>query len=292
VPTLVQSEPLLAGDDGTAQTVARIRGYVRQGKNDPFVNWKTGQILRAAAVPSYDDAGEIRAIFAWVLRNIRFQKDPVDAEALRWAATTLKWGFGDCDDINAILLPSMLKTAGHHVRLVTIASHPGAPEQFSHVYCEANLGGRWIPLDAARKGTSFGSAPSRYFRKRVWSLETDGYQDLRGLGCGAGCSMRRRTLGTHMRLDGLGRYYRASGLGDFDWSGFTDVLNAAGKTTSSIIAAARAPAGFVYPSMSTYPPVTPPGVQAGGTMNLSNQTLIIGGIAALLAVVLLSRRGG
>src|SRR6266403_368761 len=89
------------------------------------------------------------------------------------------------DDINAILLPAMLKTAGHRVRLVTIASHPAAPEQFSHVYCEANVEGRWIPLDAARSGTRFGSAPSRAFRKRVWSLDADSYQDLRGLGCGA-----------------------------------------------------------------------------------------------------------
>lgn len=291
-----QTEPLLAGDDGTIQTVARIREYVHQGKNDRFVNWKTGQILRAAGVPSYDDAGEIRAIFEWVLRNIRFQKDPVDAEALRWASTTLRWGFGDCDDINAILLPSMLKTAGHHVRIVTIASHPGAPEQFSHVYCEAFLNGRWIPLDAARPGTRFASAPSRHFRKRVWSLEADAYQDLRGLGCDdcSRCAVRRRSrmLGTHYRLDGLGRYYRASGLGDFDWGAFTDVLDSAGKATTSIIAASRvAPTGIVFPSMSTYPPAGYPapagGASAFGAVS-GNTWLLIG--AGLVGVLLLSRR--
>lgn len=294
----LQSEPLLAGDDGTAQTVAKIRALVELGKKDPRVNRTTGEILRRARVAPYDDAGEVRAIFSWVLKNIRFTKDPEGKECLRPAATTLQWGFGDCDDINAILLPSMLGSVGYRARIVTIASHPGAPDQFSHVYAEVHLGGRWIPLDAARKGTRFGSAPERRFRKRVWSLVADEYQDLRGLGCGAcrgncaGCSMkRRRTLGTHMRLQGLGRAYRSSGLG-FDWGDFTDVLDSAGKATTSIIAASRAPGGIVYPSMSTYPPPygapgAPGGVSAIGS--ISSNTLILIGLG-LAGVFLLSRR--
>lgn len=304
----LHSEPLLAGDDGTAQTVRRIREYVHQGKNDPRINHFVGRLLRGAGVASYDRPKEVRTIFEWVLRNIRFMQDPTDAECLRPAITTLEWGFGDCDDINAILLPTLLKTAGHRARLVTIASHPGAPEQFTHVYCEANVDGRWIPLDAARSGTRYGSAPSRHFRKRVWSLDSDSYEDLRGLGCGscggncAGCSVKRRgTLGTHYRLNGLGRIYRSSGLGrvyrssslgDFDWGEFTDVINAAGKATTSIVAAAKAPAGFVYPSMNTYPPVGYPpiggGVSAVGS--ISQNTLIVGGLVAFGAVLLLSRR--
>jgi hypothetical protein len=292
----LQSEPLLAGDDGTAQTVRQIRIYVHQGKNDPRINHFVGRLLRSAGVASYDRSKEVRTIFEWVLRNIRFMQDPTDAECLRPALTTLEWGFGDCDDINAILLPSLLKTAGHRVRLVTIASHPAAPEQFSHVYCEANVDGRWIPLDAARSGTRFGSAPSRHFRKRVWSLDSDSYEDLRGLGCnscGGSCRVkpRRRTLGTHYRLDGLGRMYRSSGLGDFDWGTFTDVINAAGKATTSIVAAAKTP-GFVYPSMNAYGPVGYPtsggGVSAVGS--ISQNTLIIGGLAAIGLVLVMSSR--
>ncbi|SRR5216684_4496243 len=299
----LQSEPLLDGDDGTAQTVAVIRTLVDHGKKDPRVNRTAGSILRSAGVRPYDDAGEVRAIFSWVLRNIRFTKDPEGKECLRPAATTLEWGFGDCDDINAILLPSMLGTVGYRTRLVTIASHPGAPEQFSHVYCEVHLGGRWIPLDAARKGTSFGSAPLRRFRKRVWSLIADEYQDLRGLGCAgcggrcSGCSMtrqRRRTLGTHYR-GLLGRVYRPSALGDFDWGSFGDVVDSVGKATTSIVSAARAPGGVVYPSMSVYPPAygVAPGVGPGGGVSavgsISSNTLILIGAAAL-GVILLTRR--
>jgi hypothetical protein len=290
----LQTEPLLDGDPGTAQTIAKIREYVHQGKNDPAVNQFTGKLLRAARVPSYDRTGEVRAIFEWVLRNIRFQQDPVDAECLRWARTTLEWGFGDCDDINAILLPSMLKTAGHHARLVTIASHPAAPEQFSHIYCEAHVDGKWIPLDAARSGTRFGSAPSRHYRKRVWSLEDATYQDLSG--CGAGCCMR---LGTHMRLDGLGRYYRASGLGQFDWSEFANVLNAAGGAASNVVRAVNAPALPVFPSMPGYPPPAgvataaypagyAPGIYPGGGVSavgsISSPMLLLLGLGAVLLI--------
>lgn len=286
----LQTEPLLAGDDGTAQTVERIRELVHQGKNHPRVNHFVGTLLRRAGVASHDRAGERRAIFAWVLRNIRFQQDPVDAECLRPALTTLEWGFGDCDDINAILLPSLLKSAGHHVRLVTISAHPGAPEQFSHVYCEV-LGdrGQWIPLDAAREGTRYGSAPKRFFRKRVWSLESDEYQDLRGLGCGCeqGAAMRqRRTLGTHYRLNGLGQD------DGFDWSALAQAIGSAGNATSQIVRAAQSP--LVYPSAPNYPPPVgvAPAVPAGGGVSavgsISTTTLLL--FALGFGALLLSRR--
>jgi Transglutaminase-like superfamily len=299
----LQSEPLLEGDEGTAQTIRRIRALVDQGKKDPFVNHLTGTLLRKSRVAPYDEEGEIRAIFRWVLHNIRFTKDPEGKECLRPARTTLEWGFGDCDDINAILLPAMLGTVGHHARLVTIASHPAAPEQFTHVYCEVLFRGRWTALDAARSGTRFGVPPAHHFRKRVWSLEGNTYQDMRGIACGncngrcAGCSMRRRALlGTHMRLGRMGRTYRASGLGQdgFDWGSFSDIANSIGKATTSIISAARAPAGIVYPSMPGYPPVPGvPGILPGGGVSavgtISSNTLILGG-AALVAVLLLARR--
>jgi Transglutaminase-like superfamily len=300
-------EPLLEGDAGTAQTIAWIRRLVEQGKKDRLVNWTTGRILRDRGVPGYHDEAEIRAIFDWVLRNIRFTRDPTGKELLREARTILQWGFGDCDDINAILLPSMLESVGHNTRIVTIASHPGAPEQFTHVYAEVWIRGRgWVPIDAARRDTKFGVAPSRHFRKRVWSLDSDAYQDLRGLGCGrcggncTRCGMRR--LGSHYRLGQVftpspqlyQRRYRASGLGQFDWGSFTDILDSAGKATSSIIAAARAPIApypVVYPSMPGYPPIGPQvppggGIAAAGT--ISKQTLLLGG--GLLAVLLLARR--
>jgi transglutaminase-like putative cysteine protease len=282
----LHAEPLLSGDDGTSQTVARIRELVHQGKNDPRINHFVGRLLRAARVRSFDRPGERRAIFSWVLRNIRFQQDPVDAECLRPAVTTLEWGFGDCDDINAILLPSLLGAAGHHTRIVTISSHPGAPEQFSHVYCEA-LGdrGQWIPLDAAREGTRYGSAPARFYRKRTWSLESDDYQDLRGAGCSCGqgvLAMRRRGM--------LGRSPRS--LGQFDWSSLANAIGASGNAAASIVRAAQTP--VVFPSQAEYPQIgVAPSIAPGGGVSavgsVSSTTLVLIG-AAIVGVVLLTRR--
>src|SRR5258708_1297734 len=182
----LSAEPLLDGDAGTQQSIRRIRGLVDDGLKHPLVNKTAGSILRAARVAPYDDLGELRALFAYVVnpRNIRFTKDPDGKETLRPASTILQWGFGDCDDINAILLPSLLGTVGvprENMRLVTIASHPGAPRSFSHVYLEVLYRGRWIPLDAARKNTSFGTEPARQYRNRSWSLSADTFEDLKGL---------------------------------------------------------------------------------------------------------------
>lgn len=293
----LQSEPLLEGDDGTAQTVRWIRKLVEQGKRDPVVNRFTGTLLRAARVRPYDEPGEIRAIFDGALRYVRFTKDPEGKECLRPARTTLEWGFGDCDDINAILLPAMLGTVGYRTRLVTIASHPAAPEQFTHVYCEVYLRGRWVPLDAARKDTRIGVAPGRQYRKRVWALDEDRFEDMRGLACGpAGRRCSMRGLGTHYRLGPLGRMYRASGLGQdgFDWGSFSDIAKSVGTATTSIITAARAPIApypVVYPSMPTYPsgvPGVPPGGGVSALGAVSSKTLLLGG--AVLAVILLARR--
>jgi hypothetical protein len=295
----LQSEPLLDGDAGTQQTIRRIRGLVDDGVKDPFVNKAAGTILRAARVRPYDDLGEIQALFAYVVnpRNIRFTKDPDGKETLRPAATILQWGFGDCDDINAILLPSLLATVGvprENMRLVTIASHPGAPRSFSHVYLEVLFRGRWIPLDAARKNTTFGTEPARQYRKRVWSLVDDSFQDLKGLGdCGCACAAPR--LGSQMRL---GRTYRASGLGrigDFNWSDLSNAITPIATGAANIIRASTGQPQIVFPSTGGYP--VPQGVQApsyGGGPSASGSFSISPGLAimgGLFVLAMLARRG-
>ena len=174
-----ESVPLLDGDPGTVQTVRLIRRAVRESLVDPYVRASLAHILKG--VPPHNDFAEARAIFGWVLHNIRFTKDPVDIESVKDAKWTLVHGIGDCDDINAVLLPALLMSAGHPVRLVTVSNQPSAPEAFSHIYAEVKIQGSWIPVDAARSGARFGKGPSRWFRKRVWSLTEDRYQDVGGL---------------------------------------------------------------------------------------------------------------
>ena len=128
------------GDAGVADTIAKyIRRLVDEGLSDPRIRRVATEVLRHAGVAPYDDLGEIRAIFDWAVnwRNMRFVRDPVGKEMLQPAWSILESGAGDCDCINAILLPSLLGAIGYATRAVTIATDPADRRAFSHIYIEA-----------------------------------------------------------------------------------------------------------------------------------------------------------
>ncbi len=162
--------PLLSGDAGTSQTIDKIRELVDDAWKDSYVNRAAIDIIRGAGVQPYDAAGQVYAIYQWVRANVYFVNDPVSKEALRPARELLQLRAGDCDDINAILLPALLGSLGYECRLVTIAADRRDPSMFSHVYAEVDLDGEWIPIDAARPGAQFGIAPQHFWRREWWAL--------------------------------------------------------------------------------------------------------------------------
>lgn len=172
--------PLLAGDQGTQQTVELMRRLVDEAQADQsFVNLAV-RIVKTA--PAYDDIGELEALYKWVKQNFRFTKDPVAKEKLYPPQQLLKLKAGDCDDLS-MLLGALLLAVGYPARLITISANPAQPTEFSHVYVEAEAppgSGQWIPMDVARADAQFGVAPPNYFRKRAWSLTDSSYQDLSG----------------------------------------------------------------------------------------------------------------
>jgi hypothetical protein len=244
--------PLADGDLGTVQTIARIRKLVHQGMTDQLINRTAIAILHGAGVRQFDFLGEIRAIYEWVRLNIRFTRDIAGVETLRTAREILLIRAGDCDDINSVLLPSLLGTVGHNVRLVTISSHPSAPDVFSHIYCEVELDGRWIPLDSARRDPAFGKGPRYYYRKRIWSLTDSDYRDIRGLG------YYRGRMGDESD-DGSG--------GGFDWGGLSTVIASAGTSVANVIRSLNTP-GVAYARNPTTGQLVP--VAPAGTLSLSS----------------------
>jgi hypothetical protein len=160
--------PLAGGDRGVEQTIDAIRMLIDDGVKSAAVNRRALDYIRGAG--NYDDLAKVRAVYEGVLRDFQYVMDPVGKETLRPADVILEVGAGDCDDLNGVLLPSLLSTIGYPVRLVTVASHPSFPEDFSHIYCDVYVGGQWIPLDVARPGTSFGTEPERQFRKQIWEV--------------------------------------------------------------------------------------------------------------------------
>jgi transglutaminase superfamily protein len=135
------------GTRGTLVTARLIGRMIREGSKDFYVRQKAIQIFRLYGVSPKDRLGEVRAIFDWVRRNIRYTRDIFRTELLHSARRMLELRAGDCDDMT-ILLGAMLVATGHPVRLVLAGFRPHKPHAYSHIYPEVNVRGRWTPLDA------------------------------------------------------------------------------------------------------------------------------------------------
>ena len=116
---------------------------------------------------------EIRSLFEWVRRNIRYTRDIFRVELLHTARRMLELRAGDCDDMT-ILLGAMLMATGHPVRLALVGFRKHKPHCYSHIYLEANLGGNWIALDATME-RPLGWAPPAIW-KRICEIERGGLQ--------------------------------------------------------------------------------------------------------------------
>jgi hypothetical protein len=220
-----------------------MRQLVDQALADSNFVRKAIDIVRS--VEAFDDFGEAEALYNWVKRNIRFTKDPITKEKLYPPQELLKIRAGDCDDI-AMLLGAFLMAVGYNARLITVSANREAPQEFSHVYVEAEVppgSSNWIPLDAARLNSSFGSEPPAYFRKKAWSLTDDSSQEL------AGGQLRGSLAGYPRMLQGLGD-------DEIDWGsvisqGLTEVpaiMSTAAGGSSSV----ATPAGTVSTAPNPY----------------------------------------
>jgi len=158
------------GHAGTLTTARLIARLILDGARDFCVRQKAIRIFREQTVPAKDRWGEVCALFRWVQRNIRYTRDIFRVELLHTARRMLELRAGDCDDMT-ILLGSMLLSTGHPVRLVLAGFRPWKPHSYSHIYPEANVGGRWIALDATMS-RPIGWAPPAVW-KRICAVSED-----------------------------------------------------------------------------------------------------------------------
>lgn len=247
------------GDAGVAKTISLVRAQVDQAIKNPYINRTAIEILQSVGAPQYDDAAAARVIYEWVRQNIRYVKDPVGKETVRPANVILEVRAGDCDDINGVLLPSLLGTIGIPTRAVTVAAFPGSNE-FSHIYAEALINGAWTPVDAARSHVAFGQAPEFYTRRKEWPL-TGTEIDQVGL------------LGGAMRMGQVP-------VADSSW------VSAIGSEATNIISVLRAaPQNLQNPNAPVVGPMvlTPSGTYAAGgptgaaiSGNISGTEMVVG----------------
>lgn len=117
-------------------------------------------------LPQKDFTGEARRLFEFVRDRIRYVKDIDGVETLHPAEWVLQIGAGDCDD-KALLLAAMLLAIGHTPRFVAVAFDP---DQFSHVWVQDYLNGRWVDLEAT-ENLPFGEAVPLHDAVKVITLE-------------------------------------------------------------------------------------------------------------------------
>jgi hypothetical protein len=296
-PIAVQSMRIPEGDPGTEATIAQMRRLVAEGKKDPVVHELAAKLVNKNR--PHDRLADARAIYTWALRNIRFTPDVRGIETLHSAREILHLGIGDCDDFT-ILICALAATIGFRCRIVTVSADPRAPEIFSHVYPELNVGGRWIALDAARRNAAFGRTPARYYRKRVWDVSSPEYQDVAGLGMmplparrAAGVAMQmppvpppapnQRRATNRLRREGYrlrglrgGRGLRGMGIDPGD---ITGLIQAGAAGAAQIIGASRAAPYNIFPgtggSPAPFSQIYAQTQQPTGLFGLSTSTLLL-----------------
>jgi len=150
-PYPIYRVPIPGGDTGTAKTVSLIRALIDQGAKDPAIR----ELAASIALSGDTDLEKVLSLHDFVKSRMMYLRDPVNAEYLGGARYHLdsfyRRGFasGDCDD-HTIFLGSLLESVGYPVRLVTTRQKPGFGP-YDHIYLETYVGGRWVPLDAAKK---------------------------------------------------------------------------------------------------------------------------------------------
>lgn len=134
------------GYAGTRKTVETIIRLIKAGAKDFCVRQTAIDILLQNGVQPKDYLREIKTLFEWVKRNVRYTRDIYRVELLHSARRMLELRAGDCDDLT-ILLSAMLKAIGHPVRLALVGFNPRRKKLFTHIYLEVFYKGQWIPLD-------------------------------------------------------------------------------------------------------------------------------------------------
>lgn len=124
------------GPAGTRFTLKCMRELVRASKEDAGLRDLAQRIC--AHVPAKAWRWEIVALFQFVRTRIKYSLDTNAIEVIQWPRTTLKLGYGDCDDL-CTLLACLIELKGHPAAFAALGfEEPGV---YSHVIVIADPAG-------------------------------------------------------------------------------------------------------------------------------------------------------
>lgn len=187
----------------TESTVRRMYDLINRAKTDAeFQKLIYGLVNHAMPGQWKDYKRELSTIFNWIKRTVDYRRDPHGVELLQDVWATLDRKRGDCDDFT-VLLAAAAEVLGSPSRIVTVSTRPsGEP---NHVYPEAQIGGRWLGLDATVPQSYVGWAPPHVTARRIWTRRElglsggDDEEGIEGLGMSEGNGYGRDGFGTNMK---------------------------------------------------------------------------------------------
>ncbi len=170
--TLAEIPGGIAGTDRTVQEIARL---VRYDLERPQLRLMASRLLRNHAIKSKDYTGEARAIFDFVSRRVRYQKDPLDVETVQSPTATIEIGAGDCDD-HCGLVAGLALAVGIPARLRVVGY---SEDRLVHIFPELFVDGQWFPADTTEPKRGFGWRPPKFPVERVYNLNGE-VRDMSG----------------------------------------------------------------------------------------------------------------
>jgi len=165
---LVPTKALLPGTQGNLQTIVVIVPMVRRDAVEDLEVRRLALDLVADCPNEFEC--QVGKLFEYA-RSIRFARDPIDAERVADAATTIAEQSGDCAD-KSILLASLLGSIGWVSRFVALNFYDDLESHgFDHLLIEAQRDdGSWVPLDATPEAAPVGWEPEAPVRRvfEIW----------------------------------------------------------------------------------------------------------------------------
>lgn len=129
---------------GVGRTIEVMRRLASDGQTHPKVRRWAEKVLQQ--VTPKDHLSEAAAIYYATCRQVRYTRDPANAEYLQHPSLVLDHRHSDCDDM-ATFLAAALSSVGNDMQFVTVAFKPQG--QYTHVFLQMRDPGtgRMVVLD-------------------------------------------------------------------------------------------------------------------------------------------------
>jgi len=154
------------GSAGTDATVKEIARLVQHDLHRPKIRLLATKILANRSVPSKHTLSEAKAIFDYIVRRVRYQKDPIGIETVQSPMVTNSIRAGDCDDHSGFVA-GLASAVGIPVRFRVIGY---APDNVVHIYAEMFVNGSWMAADTTEPQHGFGWRPKGLPYEKIYNL--------------------------------------------------------------------------------------------------------------------------